>query len=397
MALVVWERGREGNQGAYSASSCLTTRKEQGEAAGKEPRAQVGQPRRGWAGAGRPGTLIAFGVWELPQGLGGGEVNDPGSRVAALDAEPGSPAPGCNGQPAKFREGRQQSAHSRLPAPQCRKPGRNTLLPPPQSPSPDRRRSGGQDFRTPSPQGSSPPVVPVAPVSPVFSLLGPSSRPSAQLSLGGHAKPLRFFRTTSPKATGGCGEFEARLSGMIPERAPLAAPTLAPTSRLRSGSGHGRLARYGRALMGPARRRALQRQGTGAEDEQGPRPDPAAGGWRPAAGGGGGAEGRREGGGRAGARERASERASPAPPVTHPRSLPSSSAPRSFFPESAAPPTSPAAAFNPCGLGRTRGPRGGAGGEGAGSLTRSPPAPPWLLPGHSAPPAGVLGGAFPRL
>lgn len=90
------------------------------------------------------------------------------------------------------------------------------FFPLPQSPSPDHRRSGGQDFRTPSPQGSSPPVVPVAPVSPVFSLLGPSSRPSAQLSLGGDAKTLRFFRTTSPKATGGCGEFEARLSGMIP-------------------------------------------------------------------------------------------------------------------------------------------------------------------------------------
>lgn len=70
---------------------------------------------------------------------------------------------------------------------------------------------------------------------------------------------------------------------------------------------------------------------------------------------------RRRGGGpaggrRAGGSQGASERARPAPPVTHPRSLPSSSALRSFFPESAAPPTSPAAAFNPCGLGRTGGP-----------------------------------------
>lgn len=154
--------------------------------------------------------------------------------------------------------------------------------------------------------------------------------------------------------------------------------------------------------MGPARRRALQRRGAGAEDKRGPRPDPVAGGWRLAAGSGrrrrgGGPAGGRRAGGSQGASERASERESPAPPVTHPRSLPSSSAPRSFFPESAAPPTSPAAAFNPCGLGPTGGPRGRAGGEGAGSLTRSPPAPPWLLPGHSAPRAGVLGGAFPRL
>lgn len=94
-----------------------------------EPRAQAGQPRRGWAGAVRPGTLIAFGVWELPQGLGGGEAKDPGSRVASPDAKPGSPALGRNGPPARFREGREQGAHSRLPAPQRRKLGRDTLLP----------------------------------------------------------------------------------------------------------------------------------------------------------------------------------------------------------------------------------------------------------------------------
>lgn len=81
VALVVLEREGEGDWGAYSGSRCLATGKEQGEAAGMEPQAQAGQPRRGWARAGRPGTLIAFGVWELPRGLGGGEANDAGSRA----------------------------------------------------------------------------------------------------------------------------------------------------------------------------------------------------------------------------------------------------------------------------------------------------------------------------
>lgn len=146
VALVVWERKGEGDWGAYSGSCCLTTRKEESEAAGEEPQAQAGQPRRGWAGAVRPGTLIGFGAWELPQGLEGGEANDPGSR---LDTGPGSPALGCNGRPARFLEGRRQGAHSRLPALQRGKEGRNTFLPPSAAASPDRRRSGGQDFRTP--------------------------------------------------------------------------------------------------------------------------------------------------------------------------------------------------------------------------------------------------------
>lgn len=72
VALVVWEREGEGDWSAYSGSCCLTTRKEQGEEAGMEPQAQAGQPSRGWAGAVRPGTLIAFGAWERPQGLGAG-------------------------------------------------------------------------------------------------------------------------------------------------------------------------------------------------------------------------------------------------------------------------------------------------------------------------------------
>lgn len=72
--MIVWERQGEEGWGAYSGSGCLTTRKELGEAAGTKPQARAGQPRRGWAGAVRPGTLIAFGAWELPQGLGDGEA-----------------------------------------------------------------------------------------------------------------------------------------------------------------------------------------------------------------------------------------------------------------------------------------------------------------------------------
>lgn len=180
-----------------------------------------------------------------------------------------------------------------------------------------------------------------------------------------------------------------------PMRAPLAALTRVPTSRLRSGAWHGRLAPSRRALLGLARRRALQRRGAGAEGERGPQQDPAAGG-------GGGAE---RGGGRAeGGREPASEQASE---DSSARDSPLSAfilGPALLFPEFAAPPTSPVAAFNPCGLCRTRG-RAGPGQRGGGgrreSLSRWHPAPslppPWPLhcwgegPGRSV--SQVLGPA----
>lgn len=73
LTLCFWDQGggpgslakgeRERGWGAYSGSCCLTTRKEQAEAAGMEPQAQAGQPRRGWAGAVRPGDPNSF--WRL--------------------------------------------------------------------------------------------------------------------------------------------------------------------------------------------------------------------------------------------------------------------------------------------------------------------------------------------
>lgn len=272
-----------------------------------ETQAQAGQPRRGWAGAKRPGTLIAFGVWELPQGPGGGEANDPGSRVASPDTGPGSPVLGCHGLPAKFREGRQQGAHSRLPAPQRRKPGRDTLLPPsaaslsrspalrwsglPYSQS-SRFQSSGCPSRSSFP-GLQPPRSLVSPFRPGF------TRP-------GGSKPLGFFRTTSPKAKGGCGECAARLSERSPGSRTPGRPD--PGSYLEAALGlRARLAgalptgAHGpRAPAGSPEARGRSRGRAGAAT--GP------GGGRRAAGGGGGAEGQREGGGRAGARERASER-----------------------------------------------------------------------------------------
>lgn len=161
-----------------------------------------------------------------------------------------------------------------------------------------------------------------------------------------------------------------------PQRAPLAARTRAPTWRLRSGSGHPQAGALQTGAHGPCALTGSRRLGTGAEGKQGLRPDLAIGG-------GGGGESGREGGGRAGAGERVSERARPALPVTH-RALclhPLPCAP--FSPEPAAPPTSPAAAFNPCGLGWRRGPtRREKGGGREGWLTRPFPSFSLLLSPH---------------
>lgn len=176
-----------------------------------------------------------------------------------------------------------------------------------------------------------------------------------------------------------------------PMRAPLAALTRVPTSRLRSGAWHGRLAPSRRALLGLARRRALQRRGAGAEGERGPQQDPAAGG-------GGGAE---RGGGRAeGGREPASERASEDSSARDsPLSLPSSSALRSFFPNSR---PRPPHLWSPLTLAGSAGPEaepGRASGEGAGGGNRylgGTLPPPSLLPGPCTAGARGLGGVFPR-
>lgn len=134
VAAGVWQRERQRGWGAYSGSGGLTTRKEPGEAAGAEPRAQAGQPRRGWAGAARPGTLIALGAWERPQRRGGGEANDPGSTEGPLPTQGRQPKPGMHGLPARLRGGRPQDVHSGLFAPRRGKAARDTLLPSPPLP-----------------------------------------------------------------------------------------------------------------------------------------------------------------------------------------------------------------------------------------------------------------------
>lgn len=187
MAAGVWQREEERGRGAYSGSCGLTTRKEQGEAAGAEPRAQAGQPRRGWAGAGRPGTLTAFGAWERPQRLGGGEANDPGSTERPLPTRGREPKPGMHGPPARFRGGRPQDAHCRLRGPQRGEAARDTRSPPPPLPL---RTPGAQGVGRTSvlpvlkvqvrrlsqslqfPQFPVSSVPPVSPVRPVFSPLG---------------------------------------------------------------------------------------------------------------------------------------------------------------------------------------------------------------------------------
>lgn len=186
VAPAVWQRKREGDWGAYSGSCCLTTRKEQGEAAGMEPQAQAGQPRRGWARAVRPGTLIAFGAWEWPQGLGGGEDNDPGSTEWPLPTQGRKPNPGMHGLQGRFRGGKQQDAHSRFAFPKAGRWLETPSSPLPPAASRDHRRSGGRTSVLPVlkdqvlqlsqslqfPQFPVSSVPPVSPVRPVFSTPG---------------------------------------------------------------------------------------------------------------------------------------------------------------------------------------------------------------------------------
>jgi hypothetical protein len=125
--------------------------------------------------------------------------------------------------------------------------------------SPDSQCSGGGDFRALGSQCPSPPVVPVAPVSPVSCLLGPSSLscppgfPSAgAVSPSDPSGPLEVRE--------GCGAFGVLFPASL-QRTPLIPRTRAPTWRLRSGSGHGWLARYRWALIGPERWPALSSKG----------------------------------------------------------------------------------------------------------------------------------------
>ena len=215
-------------------------------------------------------------------------------------------------------------------------------------------------------------------------------RPSAPFLLRRGFKPLGFFKTTSPEARGGCGAFRARLSETIPDARTPRRPD--PGSYLEAALG--RLARQAGALPtgapGPrapagcpaARGRSRGREGAAT------RP----GGWRRRRGG----ERRREGGGRAGAGERASEDSSAR---DSPRSLPSSSALRSFFPNSR---PRPPHLWPPLTLAGSAGPEaepGRASGEGAGGGNRylcGTLLPPSLLPGPCTAGARGLGRVFPR-
>lgn len=203
MAAGVWQREEERGRGAYSGSCGLTTRKEQGEAAGAEPRAQAGQPRRGWAGAGRPGTLTAFGAWERPQRLGGGEANDPGSTERPLPTRGREPKPGCTACPQGFGVGdrRTHTAGFAVPNAGRRLETPDPLLPRCLSGPPALRGSVGLPYSQSlrfkcagCPSRSSFPSFP--------SPRSLQSLPSAQFSLRWGSKPLGFC---TPKAMGGWG------------------------------------------------------------------------------------------------------------------------------------------------------------------------------------------------
>lgn len=237
-------------------------------------------------------------------------------------------------------------------APQLEKEGRDVLLDVCLSRFPGSRRRRFLFER--GFQCSSPPVVPVAPVSPVPKLpwsLQPL--PSSRFFLILGFQPLGSFTTTLPMRPAQAAVCSERL---CPRISAARAPGRADRGSYLAvalGLGAPQAGALQTGAHGPCALTGSRRLGTGAEGKLGPRPDPAIGG-------GGGGESRREGGGRAGGRagagERVSERARPAPPVTH-RALclhPLPCAP--FSSEPAAPPTSPAAAFNPCWLGWRRGP-----------------------------------------
>lgn len=94
------------------------------------------------------------------------------------------------------------------------------------------------------PSSQTPLVPPVPPVLPVFP---PSGLPTPQILLDAP-------RPKKPAKAAVCTEhlFPDLPDPRSPQRAPVTARTRAPTWRLRSGLGHRRLARYRRALMGPA-------------------------------------------------------------------------------------------------------------------------------------------------
>lgn len=211
-----------------------------------------------------------------------------GSTKWPLPTQEREPSPGTHGLPTRFREGDRRTRTPCFPLSNAGRRLETPSWPLPPAACPDPRRSGGQDFRAPGPQGPSAPAVPVAPVSPVSSLFGPSSlsRPPSFHSAGA-LSPSDYLGSPPPKPEEAVERSVRAFPRGSGERVPLAAPTRAPTSRLRSGSGHCWLARYRRALLSPKRRRALQRRGAGAEGKRGTRSHPAAGG-------GGGAEGWQE-------------------------------------------------------------------------------------------------------
>lgn len=103
VAQIVWERAGEGDWGAYSGSGSLTTRKERSCRNGAS--GPGGAAQQGLGGSREARTLIALGAWELPQGLGGGEVRSTGTPKWSLRCKTWELPPGMLRPAAKVRKG----------------------------------------------------------------------------------------------------------------------------------------------------------------------------------------------------------------------------------------------------------------------------------------------------
>lgn len=152
-------------------------------------------------------------------------------------------------------------------APQLEKDGRDALSPIGSAASPVSRYSGGGDFRSNKVFNVSILRLSQLLQFPQFpNSLGPS-RPPGFSSVGAPSPSDPLGRPPPQEASLGCSVPNTfphpPPDPRSPQRAPVTARTRAPTWRLRSGLGHRRLARYRRALMGPARWPALS--GVGQE------------------------------------------------------------------------------------------------------------------------------------
>lgn len=104
-----------------------------------------GSPEGIGAGAVKPGTLIAFGAWELPQGLGDGKAKVTQAAEGPLWTESLSPGLACNGLPSGLHEKKEERAY-RLS--NWRKTVETPLSPIGSAASPVSPCPGGGDFRS---------------------------------------------------------------------------------------------------------------------------------------------------------------------------------------------------------------------------------------------------------